>query len=85
MNPLFFQFINIMYVFVLFSAPYFALYLFIVYASQVNYLYIVLNIFSINIRLTAAKIAGIIILHLSRVRLWSSRVENSVAHGYKYI
>ena len=67
MNPLFFHFINIMYVFVcyvFFSAPYCALYLFIVYASQVNYLYIVLSIFSINIKLTAAKIAGIIILHL---------------------
>ena len=67
MKPLFFHFINIMYVFVcyvLFLAPYCALYLFIVYATQVKYLYIVLNIFSINIRLTAAKIAGIIILHL---------------------
>ena len=67
MKPLFFHFINIMYIFVCyvpFSAPYCALYLFIVYATQVNYLYIVLNIFSINIRLTTAKIAGIIILHL---------------------
>ena len=66
MKPLFFHFTNIMYVFVcyvLFLAPYCALYLFIVYATQVNYLYIVLNIFSINIRLTVANIAGII-LHL---------------------
>ena len=64
MKPLFFHIINIMYVFVcyvFFSSPYCALYLFIVYEIQVNDLSIVLNIFSINIRFTAA---DIIILHL---------------------
>ena len=50
--------------YVLFSSPYCALYLFIVYAIQVNDLFIVLNVFSINIRFTAAKITDIIILHL---------------------
>ena len=59
--------INIMYVFVcyvFFSSPYCALYLLIVYVIQVNDLSIVLNIVSINIRITAAKITDIIILHL---------------------
>ena len=56
-----------MYVFVcyvLFLCPIVYVYLFIVHASQVNDLSIVLNIFIINIRLTAAKITNIIILHL---------------------
>ena len=67
MKPLFFHIISIMYVFVsyvFFSSPYCALYLFIVYVIQVNDLSIVLNIFSINIRFTDAKITDIIILHL---------------------
>ena len=58
MKPLFFYSINIMDVFVcyvFFLSPYCALYL-IVYVIQVNDLSIVLNIFSINIRFTAAKI-----------------------------
>ena len=67
MKPLFFHIISIMYVFVFyvfFSSPYCALYLFIVYVIPVNDLSIVLNIFSINIRFTDAKITDIIILHL---------------------
>ena len=52
MKPLFFHIISI------------ALYLFIVYVIPVNDLSIVLNIFSINIRFTDAKITDIIILHL---------------------
>ena len=67
MKPLFFHSINIMDVFVsyvFFLSPYCALYLFIVYVIQVNDLSIVLNIFSNNIRFTAAKITDIFILHL---------------------